>query len=87
MDDTEARSKIAEAMMDRLLGRLPDHTRTQRLALLRLAFSEMRHRSLAHPPPVEFDAAGKPKPPGPGEQAFAVVSDVLFDEMATILGV
>jgi len=36
---------------------------------------------------VELDAAGKPKAPSPVEQAFADVADVIFDEMATILGI
>jgi len=29
-------------------------------------------------PPVELDAAGKPKPPSPSEQAFVEVGDVLL---------
>jgi hypothetical protein len=87
MDDQASAEARRDIMLNRLLDRMPGHTRTQRLAQLRLALSEMHHRKLAHPPPIELDAAGKPKPPSPGEQAFAEVSDVLFDEMAAILGV
>jgi hypothetical protein len=53
MDDDEsaqARRTIADNMIDKLVDRLPGHTRTQRLALLREAFSEVRHRSFAHSP-------------------------------------
>jgi hypothetical protein len=62
MDDeksAQARRTIADNMIDKLVDRLPGHTRTQRLALLRQAFSEVRHRSFAHSPPVAPDASGK----------------------------
>jgi len=72
-------------MIDMLRDRLPGHTRTQRLALLRMAFSEVRLRCALHAPPVELDAAGKPKPPSPSEQASVGAGDVLLDEMAAVL--
>jgi hypothetical protein len=87
MDDDEsaqARQTIADNMIDKLVDRLPDHTRTQCLALLREAFSEVRHRSFAHSPPVALDAFGKPQPPSRGEQVFADVGDVLLGELAAI---
>jgi hypothetical protein len=87
MDDDEsaqARRTIADNMIDKLVDRLPGHTRTQRLALLREAFSEVRHRSFAHSPPVALDASGKPLPPSRGEQVFADVGDVLLGELAAI---
>ena len=67
MDDDQptaeaARRKLATVMIDKLVNRLPGHTRTQRLALLQQAFSEMRHRCFTQPDPVELDAAGKPTP-------------------------
>jgi len=80
-----ARRKLATVMIDKLLKRLPGHTRTQRLALLQQAFSEMRHRGFTQPDPVELDAAGKPTPASSAEQAFTEVGDVLLDEMAAIL--
>jgi transposase len=75
----------ATDLIDRLRDRLPGHTRTQRLSLLRMAFSEVRLRGALHALPVELDAAGKPKPPSPSEQAFVEVGDVLLDEMASTL--
>ena len=80
-DMTEARDR----MLDRLKDRLPGHTRTQRLALLRFAFSEVRLRCALRPTPLEFDENGRPRPPSAGETAFNEVSDVLFDEMAAAL--
>jgi len=88
MDDDEsaqARRTIADNMIDKLVDRLPGHTRPQCLALLREAFSEVRHRSFAHSPPVGLDASGKPQPPSRGEQVFADVGDVLLGELAAIL--
>jgi len=90
MDDDQptaeaARRKLATVMIDKLLDRLPGHTRTQRLALLQQAFSEMRHRCFSQPDPVELDAAGKPTPASSAEQAFTEVGDVLLDQMAAIL--
>ena len=87
MDDGEsaqARRTLANKMIDKLVDRLPGKTRTQRLALLREAFSEVRHRSFAHSPPVALDASGKPLPPSRGEQVFAEVGDVLLAELAAI---
>jgi hypothetical protein len=87
MDDekrAQARRTIADNMIDKLADRLPGHTRTQRLALLREAFSEVRHRSFAHSPPVALDASGKRLPPSRGKQVFADVGDVLFGELAAI---
>jgi hypothetical protein len=82
----DARHQIAESMISRLADRLPGLTRTQRLALLRLAFSELRHRCFARPDPVAVDdATGKPLPPSPNEAAFTDVGDLLLDEMAAIL--
>jgi hypothetical protein len=81
----DARHQIAESMIDKLRDRLPAHTRTQRLALLRLALSELRDRCFAQPEPVALDAAGKPVPPSPNEQAFTDVGDVLLETMAAIL--
>jgi hypothetical protein len=57
----------ATDMIDRLRDRLPGHTRTQRRALLRFAFSEVRLRCALYAPPVALDDAGKPKPPSPSE--------------------
>jgi hypothetical protein len=82
----DARRAIAGGMIDKLKDRLASHTRTQRLGLLRLALDETRRRALANPPPIAMDEAGKPKPAGPAEEAFGAVSDVLFDELAAILG-
>jgi hypothetical protein len=50
-----ARRKIAATMIDALVDRLPGHTRTQRLALLRTAFHETRHRAMANPTPIDID--------------------------------
>jgi hypothetical protein len=87
MDDeksAQARRTIADNIIGKLVDRLPGHTRTQRLALLRQAFGEVRHRSFAHSPPVALDASGKPLPPSRGEQVFAEVGDVLLGELARI---
>jgi hypothetical protein len=75
----------ATNMIDKLRDRLPAHTSTQRLALLRFALSEVRLRCALHAPPVDLDADGKPKQPSRSEQAFVEVGDVLLDEMAAIL--
>jgi hypothetical protein len=87
MDDDEsaqARRMIADNMIDKLVDRLPGNTRTQWLAFLREAFSEVRHRSFAHSPPVALDAAGKPLPPSRGERIFGELGDVILAELAAI---
>jgi hypothetical protein len=70
-------------MLDRLKDRLPEHTRQQRLALLRFAFSEVRLRCALNG--TKLDDYGKPLPPSPSEQAFNEVADVLFDHVANVL--
>jgi hypothetical protein len=75
----------ATDIIGKLRGRLPGHTRTQRLGMLRFAFSEMRLRCALYAPPVALDDSGKPRPSNASEQAFDEVSDVLLDQMATIL--
>ena len=62
-------------MLDKLKDRLPGHSRPQRLALLRFAFSEIRLRCALRA--IELDDYGKPKPPSSSEQAFNEVGDVL----------
>ena len=64
-DTTEARDR----MLDKLKDRLPGHTRTQRLALLRFAFSEVRLRCALNATSVTLDATGKPRPPTASETA------------------
>ena len=86
MDDDEsaqARRTIADNMIDKLVDRLPSHTRTQCLALLRFAFSEVRLRCALNA--IKLDDYGKPLPPSQSEQAFNEVADVLFDHMASLL--
>jgi hypothetical protein len=83
-ESAQARRTIADNMIDKVIERLPGHTRTQCLALLRQAFSQVRHRSFAHSPPVALDASGKPLPPSRGEQVFGEVGDVLLGELAAI---
>ena len=70
-------------MLDKLKDRLPGHSRPQRLALLRFAFSEIRLRCTLRA--IELADYGKPKPPSSSEQAFNEVADVLFDHMANLL--
>jgi hypothetical protein len=45
----------ATEMIDKLRGRLPGHTHTQRLGMLRFAFSEVRRRCALYAPPVALD--------------------------------
>jgi hypothetical protein len=76
-----ARRKIAATMIDALVDRLPGHTRTQCLALLRTAFHETRHHAMANLTPFDIERLlGRA-----GGLGLAEVSDVLFDGMAAIL--
>ena len=83
MPETEDMTEALDGMLDKLKDRLPGHSRPQRLALLRFAFSEIRLRCALRA--IELDDYGKPKPPSSSEQAFNEVGDVLLDEMAAIL--
>ena len=72
-------------MIERLRDRLPGHTRTQRLGMLRFALSEVRLRCALYAPPVGSTRPAKTKPPTRSEHAFNDVADVLFDHLAGIL--
>ena len=81
-----ARRKIAATMIDALVDRLPGHTRTQCLALLRTAFHETRHRAMANLTPFDIDQTTSERLlGGAGGLGLAEVLDVLFDELAAIL--
>jgi hypothetical protein len=80
---TEDRTEAFDGMLDKLKDRLPGHTRTQRLALLRFAFSEVRLRCALNA--IKLDDYGKPLPPSHSERAFNEVADVLSDHMASFL--
>jgi hypothetical protein len=67
------------AMIDKLRDRLPGHTHTQRLGMLRFTFSEVRLRCALYAPPVALDDSGKPRQPSPSELAF------VEDELAAAL--
>jgi hypothetical protein len=58
----------ATEMIDKLRDRLPGHTRTQRLGMLRFAFSEVRLRCALYAPPVSLDDSGKPRPRAPASR-------------------